>query len=151
MPLGDVALVNLIADGIATAGNEQTEEYLRAGVLAVLREAAFAQVILLCGLKIQRGHVIEADGYAVAGHLLGIRVCDVLNKGLEISRPGLGWGCGLAFSRCDFGLAAITVFLLFFLAVAQVIKETVYLVNAVRHMQVALHIVHSLQFAARVE
>lgn len=38
MPLGDVALVNLIADGIATAGNEQTEEYLRAGVPAVLRK-----------------------------------------------------------------------------------------------------------------
>ena len=31
------------------------------------------------------------------------------------------------------------------------IKETVYLVNAVRHMQVALHIVHGLQLAARVE
>lgn len=57
------------------AGHKQAEEYLRAGVFAVLRETASAQVVLLCGLKIQRGHVIEADGYVVTDHLLNICLC----------------------------------------------------------------------------
>ena len=60
LALGDVSLVYLIADGISPRGNEQSEEYLRTGVLAVFREATFTQVVLLCCLKIKRCHVVEA-------------------------------------------------------------------------------------------
>ena len=154
MPFRDVPLVYLVADGIPAAGDQQPKEYLGTGVLAVLGEPAFAQIILFRCFKIKRGHIIKADGYVIANHHLGIRVSDVLHTGLEIVWLGLGfrlrlWGTTLL---AVFALAnRFYLFLLILLAVAQVVEKAVNLIDTVCHMQVTLHVIHALQLAARIE
>ena len=148
-----MALVYLIADGIAARCDEQAEEYLWAGVFAVLRESAFAQLVFLRRLKIQRRQVVEANRHLAANDLLRMLVGYLLDNGLVVLSLLLP---GIAFPAL-IGTRDILIFLLhhflfvFLWTIAEIVKETVDFAQAVSHMKVAFQIVHGLQFAAGVE
>ena len=128
VPLEDVALVDVVSDGVAARGHQQAEEYLRVAVPPVLREPALAKVVLVRGLEVERRHVVEH--YLDAPPALPPRLleADALDQALDV---------GLVRSLS--------------LAVAEVVQETVYLVGTVALPQVTGKVVDGLELAPRVE
>ena len=139
LPLEDVALENLIADGAAARRDEKTEEYLRAGVLAVLGEARLAKVVLLPGLEIQRGHVVEHYADLAPALLL---------------RPFVGYALHLrldVLALMLYGLAILALLAVLLLPEAEVVEELVDGLHVVEHAKVAAQGVHRAKLAAGVE
>ena len=128
VPLEDVALVDVVSDGVASSGHQQAEEYLRVAVPPVLREPALAKVVLVRGLEVERRHVVEHHFDASSTLPPRLLEADALDKALDV---------GLVRSLS--------------LAMAEVVQETVDLVRAVALPQVTGKVVDGLELAPRVE
>ena len=122
-------------------------------MLAVLREAAFAKLVLLCRLEVQRRHVVEAYRHLTAYDLLRVLIGYPFDKSLVVRLFPLPAIIVLeSLSDCTAHSLLILFFQLPLLpAVTEVVKETVDFAQAVSDMEIAFQIVHGLQLAARIE
>ncbi|MBR5653444.1 MAG: hypothetical protein IKX22_05120 [Prevotella sp.] len=119
----DVALEYLIADRVAANGHQQAEEYLGIAVAAILGEPTHAQVVLVGGLEVERGHVVEHDTDPAAENPQRLGIAYLLNPVLDAAALGR----------------------------AQAVYETVYLVPAHADMEITPQIVHRLKLATGSE
>ena len=123
LALVDVAFEDVIAYWIAASGHQQTQEYLRIAVFAVLGEPASAQVVLIRCLEVECGHVIEHDTHLAAKDFHGLGVADLLDLLLDAAAFG---------GR-------------------ETVNKTVDAVNRFDHVKVTVQVVYRLEFAAGVE
>ena len=123
LALVDVPLEYVVAYRVAASGHQQAEEYLRVTMLAVLGEAADAQVVLIRCLEVERGHVIEHDAHLAAKDFLCLRIADPLD--LLLDAAPLGW--------------------------REAVNKTVDAVYRLDHVKVTVQIVYRLELTARGE
>lgn len=78
---------------IASGTDQETKNHLRVGVLAILGPSRDTNVVL-AGLKIHRGGVVEYNAYAFAENFPGLIVCYFLHFMLDIVCVRLAFGLG---------------------------------------------------------
>ena len=124
MSLVCVAGMHLVPYRIASRTDQQSEHDLRIGVLPVLGPAVDADIVL-AGLEVHRGRVIEDHGHRAAEDPPGLVVCHLLHVMLDIV-DSLVASAGPP---------------------AQLVQEAVYLVLVVELVHEVGHITERLQLA----
>ena len=91
MALVGVAGMDLVPYRIASGADQQAQDHLRIGILAVLGPARDTDVIL-AGLEVHRGRVIEDYGYSATKNTFGLFVGYLFNIVLDIVCFGFALG-----------------------------------------------------------